>query len=299
MYKRILVPLDGSNTAEAVLPYARLLAGDLKIPVELLTVVDVVDIGTHIPAEHFMDLDALIKNQILQHEKYLNNVAQSFESENVSCTVERGIAGGSIINKAGADKGTLIAMATHGRSGLRRWLLGSIAEKVLRASNNPLLLVRARDKAATDGKAALDSVMVPLDGSELAESILPPVIDLVKAIKLAVRIMRCYSVTDMVSSYEDYGLGLEALRTKSKDEATRYLDAKAEQLKKQGLTEVVSFTSEGEPAEAIIEAAKRAPNSLIAMCTHGRSGVNRWMLGSVTEKVVRHSGNPVLVIRAT
>lgn len=299
MYKRILVPLDGSKTAEAVLPYARLLAGDLNIPVELLTVVDVVDIGTHIPSEHFMDLDRLIQDQVVQHEEYLNNVAQSFRSTKVNCTVQKGIAGGSIINQAGADKGTLIAMATHGRSGFRRWLLGSIAEKVLRAANNPLLLVRAQDKAVTDGKVALDSAIVPLDGSELAESILPPVIDLVKATRLALRIMRCYSVADMVSSYEDYGVGLEALRTRSKNEATRYLDAKEKELKTLGLSEVVSFTSEGEPAEAIIDAAKRAPNSLIAMCTHGRSGVSRWMLGSVTEKVVRHSGNPVLVLRAT
>jgi nucleotide-binding universal stress UspA family protein len=299
MYKRILVPLDGSKTAEAVLPYARLLAGALKVPVELLTVVDVVDIGTHIPSEHFMDLDALIKDQVLRHEKYLKNVAQSFQSENVSCTVQKGIAGGGIISKAGADQGTLIAMATHGRSGFRRWLLGSVAEKVLRAANNPLLLVRAKDKAASDGAVAIDSVMVPLDGSELAESILPPVVDLVKAIKLAVRIMRCYSVTDVVSSYEDYGIGLQSLREKSKNEATRYLDAKKEELKGQGLSEVDSFTSEGEPAEAIIEAAKQATNCLIAMCTHGRSGVSRWVLGSVTEKVVRHSGNPVLVIRAT
>ncbi|HZD40697.1 MAG TPA: universal stress protein, partial [Terriglobales bacterium] len=123
--------------------------------------------------------------------------------------------------------------------------------------------------------------------------------DLTKAINLTVRIMRCYSVADMVATYEDYGVGLDALRTRSKNEATRYLDAKSEQLKKEGLAEVASFTSEGEPAEAIIEAAKQAPNSLIAMCTHGRSGVSRWMLGSVTEKVVRHSEHPVLVVRAT
>ena len=78
-----------------------------------------------------------------------------------------------------------------------------------------------------------------------------------------------------------------------------YLDEKVEQLKNEGLIDVVSLASEGKPAEMIIEAMKGAQNGLIAMCTHGRSGVNRWMLGSVTEKVVRHSGNPVLVIRAT
>jgi len=298
MFTRILVPLDGSETAEAVLPYARLLSSDLKIPVELLTVVDVAEIGRHLRSEQFSDLGALITYQIVDHEKYLGGIAQSFQGQEVSCTVDKGITAGSIIDKAGADKGTLIAMATHGRSGLTRWLLGSIAEKVLRAANNPLLLVRAREGAATGGKATIDSVSVPLDGSELAESILAPVVELAKAIKLAVRLMRCYSVADMIYGYEDYSAGLVALRERSKEEAVEYLKAKVDQLKEQGLTEVVPLTSEGEPGEAIIESAQALPNSLIAMCTHGRSGVNRWLLGSVTEKVVRHSGHPVLVIRA-
>jgi nucleotide-binding universal stress UspA family protein len=298
MYTRILVPLDGSRTAEAVLPYARLLAGELRIPVELLTVIDVIETSRELGPEHYLDFDAAIKDQVRSAEKSLSGIAKSFEGENVSCSVEKGITAGTILSKAEADKGTLIAMATHGRSGFRRWLLGSIAEKVLRAANSPLLLVRATDKAATDGKVALDSVIVPLDGSELAESILSPVIDLVKTIKLAVRLMRCYSFANLITSYEDYGAGVEGLRSRSKNEAISYLDVKVNQLKKEGLSDVASFLREGEPAEEIIEAAKGAPNSLIAMCTHGRSGMNRWMLGSVTEKVVRHSGNPVLVVRA-
>lgn len=70
------------------------------------------------------------------------------------------------------------------------------------------------------------------------------------------------------------------------------------QLKSEGLVNVFPLASEGEAAETIIELARGAPNSLIAMCTHGRSGVKRWVLGSITEKVVRHSGDPVLVVRA-
>jgi len=299
MYTRILIPLDGSKTAEAVLPYARLLAEKLKVPVELLTVLDVAEIGRSLGAERLMHLDDVIQFHMLRAEEYLTNVAKSFPGGAVGCHVAKGSIEELILNKAEADRGTLIAMATHGRSGLTRWLLGSIAEKVLRAANNHLLLVRAKEEAAVEGKAALDSVTVPLDGSELAESILPPVVELSKAIKLAVRLMRSYSVTDMIASYEDYLSNLEDLPERSKNEATSYLDEKAQELKKLGLTEVVSCAPEGEPAETIIEAAKGAPNSLIAMCTHGRSGVRRWVLGSVTEKVVRHSGSPVLVMRAT
>jgi len=299
MYTRILIPLDGSKIAEAVLPYARLLAGNLKVPVDLLTVLDVAEIGRSLGAERLMHLDDVIKFQVLRSEEYLTNIAKTFPGETVACTVAKGSIEDLILNKAEADKGTLVTMATHGRSGLTRWLLGSIAEKVLRAAKNPLLLVRANEEAATDGKARLDSVTVPLDGSELAESILPSVVELAQAMRLAVRLIRSYSVTEMIDSYEDYLSNLEDLPERSKNEATHYLDAKAQELKKLGLTDVAAIALEGEPAEKIIEAAKGAPESMIAMCTHGRSGVRRWVLGSVTEKVVRHSGNPALVVRAT
>jgi len=308
MYTRILVPLDGSKTAEAVLPYARLLAAEHRIPVELLTVIDVIEASREIGGGQSTHFDAVNKESVRKTETYLSGVARSFQGENISCTVEKGVTAGAIIGKAGADKGTLIAMATHGRSGLKRWLLGSIAEKVLRAANNPLLLARANEKAATDGKASLDSVIVPLDGSELAESILPTVVELAKAIDLKLRLVRSYHTWGMTDeqlrwrivgdfNYQEQS-HLKPVSATLRNEATSYLDAKVQALKTQGLNEVASFASEGEPAETIIETAREAPNSLIAMCTHGRSGVQRWVLGSVTEKVVRHSSNPVLVVRA-
>lgn len=184
-------------------------------------------------------------------------------------------------------------MATHGRSGLSRWLLGSTVDKVLRAASNPLFLVPPGEEVSTDRSAMLDSVTVPLDGSELAESILPSVIKLATAIKLKVRLMRGYYVTNILFRDELRDL------PRSKNEALRYLDAKVQQLKNEGLVHVVSFVLKGQPAEAIIEAARGTSKGLIAMCTHGRSGVSGWLLGSVTEKVVRLSGSPVLVIRVT
>lgn len=298
MYRRILVPLDGSKTAEAVLPYARRLVGDLKAPVELLTVIDLAELSKHVHAEKLTNLDEVIKDQVVNAEKYLSGVASSFQGENISYRVEKGETAGTILSKAETDKGTLITMATHGRTGLKRWLLGSIAEKVLRATNNPLLLIRANKEAATNGKATLDSVMIPLDGSELAESILPYAVELAKIVNLKLRLMRSYYTTGVLFNYEDYLANLKDLPARSKNEAIGYLDAKVEQLETERLSNVASFVAEGEPAQMILEGAAEIPNCVIAMCTHGRSGVDRWMLGSVTEKVMRHSGNPVLVIRA-
>ena len=99
MYTRILVPLDGSRTAEAVLPYARLLAGELRIPVELLTVIDVIETSRELGPEHYLDFDAAIKDQVRSAEKSLSGIAKSFEGENVSCSVEKGITAGTILSK--------------------------------------------------------------------------------------------------------------------------------------------------------------------------------------------------------
>ena len=297
MYSRMLIPLDGSQTAEKVLPYARRLARSLIIPVELIAVTEIVTL-TLGKAQY---LDTLVDAAILRNQEYLQKIARTFTGVSVDYTVEGGAPDEAIIMKAALDKGTLITMATHGRSGVKRWLLGSVAEKVLRGSSNPLLLVRGDEEAKTEGEVTLSQIIVALDGSELAEAVLPSVAELAKAINLKVILLRSYTLPPIIGGYGAYipDLNLNALKAESKKDAVSYLDSKVQQLKSQGLDDVTPLTSEGEAAETIIELARRSPNSLIAMCSHGRSGVMRWMLGSVTEKVVRHSGNPVLVIRAT
>ena len=124
MYTKILIPLDGSKTAEKVLPYARFLAGNLKLPVELLGVVDIVEMATHISADRARYLDTMIEDSVRNSEKYLRGIAGTFPGTGTKCRVEKGKAEQMIIEAAAADKGTLITMATHGRSGMNRWLLG-------------------------------------------------------------------------------------------------------------------------------------------------------------------------------
>ena len=295
MYTRMLVPLDGSETAEKVLPYARALARSLKIPVELLAVID---IGLYASGERARYRDTLLDAAIRRNQVYLQRVAKTFQGAGAEWTVEGGAPEEAVITKAAENKGTLIAMATHGRSGLKRWLLGSIAEKVLRGTGDPVLLVRANEEAKTEGEATPNRIIVPLDGSELAESVLPTVVELAKALKLKIVLLQACSGKAIVSGYENYLGDLNEIEAVLKKEASSYLDSRVEQLKREGLADVLPIVSEGEAAETIIELAKGAPNSFIAMGSHGRSGVRRWVLGSVTEKVVRHADNPVLVIRA-
>ena len=164
MYTKLLIPLDGSKTAEQVLPFARILAATLKLPVELLDVIDISVMSVHMASDKARYLDTMIAEGERVSREYLDEIAAGLAGVKVSCRVTRGKPADAIIEHAAAEKGTLIAMATHGRSGLDRWMLGSVAEKVLRGSHNPLFLVRAHEGGATDGAAVIKSIVVPLDG---------------------------------------------------------------------------------------------------------------------------------------
>ena len=300
MYTRILIPLDGSKTAENVLPYARFLAGAFKVPVELMAVIDIAEMAAHLSAEKAPHLDTMVEDGVRSSQEYLKRVAASFPGVKVNCTVEKGKAADAIVEKGEADKGALITMATHGRSGVNRWLLGSVAEKVLRSTTNPLLLVRAREQAKSEGEASFKSIILPLDGSEMAERALPAVAALAKQLGLGIVLFRAYHIP-----YSVYGDGdgysavnIESLIAEVRDEARSYLDTKTAELKKQGLEKVTCIAKEGFSGDEIIKVGRETPGSLVAMCSHGRSGVKRWVLGSVTETVVRHSEGPVLIVRA-
>ena len=298
MYTRMLIPLDGSKTAENVLPYGRILARTFQIPVEIMEVLDIAGMASHVAAEKARRLDTVVTEGERSSEQYLKKIASSFSGVNVGCTVERGRPEDVIVEKAAADKTTLIAMATHGRSGMSRWLLGSIAEKVLRAATNPLLLVRASEEALTEGEAVLRSIIVPLDGSELAESVLPTAVKFARLFNVGMVLFRTYELP--ASAYygrENYLPNYEELKNRVKEQAQDYLDKRIEAIKAEGVQRVSSVLIEGSGPNEIIDYARKTPNALITMCTHGRSGVKRWVLGSVTEKVVRHSGDPVLVMR--
>jgi nucleotide-binding universal stress UspA family protein len=299
MYTRMLIPLDGSKTAEAVLPYARTLARKLNLAVELLGVIDVAALATQVSRGSGRYFDTLISDSVLSSEAYLKRIAATFPKSKVKCTTEKGRPEEAILEKASEDT-TLITMATHGRSGINRFLLGSIAEKVLRAATSPILLVRASEGVNNDGEATLNSVVVPLDGSELAETVLPHVTALARELGLEVILFRAYKVpVNIYATSEDYyPVEYEEIKTELRDEARNYLEKKVAELKRFGIAKVSSTTPEGLAADEIMALGRKLPDNLIAMCTHGRTGFGRWVLGSVTETVVRHSGDPVLVVRS-
>jgi nucleotide-binding universal stress UspA family protein len=295
MFTRILVPLDGSAIAEKALPHARALARALEIPITLITVIET---AADFSNQKTRYLDTLVEGGMRNSEKYLKNISKTFSGAAVQYRVEKGGAGDAIIMNAAADNGTLITMATHGRSGLGRWVLGSVAEKVVRGAKNAVLVMRATEETSSEGEAAPDSIIVPLDGSTLAESVLLPVVELAKAFHAKVTLLRSYSLKQIIFSSEEFHPDLDELKGELRWEAMSYLDDKVAELKSGGLVDVSRSVTEGDAAETIIEMGKGAPNTLIVMSPHSGSIIKHWVLGSVTEKVLRHANNSVLTIRA-
>jgi nucleotide-binding universal stress UspA family protein len=297
MYSRLLIPLDGSKPAEQALPYARCLAKALSVPVELLEAIDSESLQGSAYPEQGRYFDTLLAEKKASSRNYLDTIAASFDGAAVTSTVQSGKAADLIIDKAAGDRDALIMMATHGRSGIQRWIIGSVADKVLHGSTNHLLLIHATENGNTEGEASLKKVIVPLDGSPLAEKVLPHVVELAKTMRIDVTLLRAYALPPAISP-EEYGVYSGELINQLESEAKNYLEEKARELRQEGVPSVASILELGYGAEKIIEVARKTPDNFIAICTHGRSGFKRLVLGSVTERVTRHSGDPVLVIRA-
>ncbi len=297
---KIIVPLDGSPLAQRVLPYSRSLALRLEVPVELLHVIDPVSLMPSVVAKSPL-YDDVLSVERQKTIDYLKKVARFFlDSLAVGWSVEIGDPAEGIIRKAASQSGSLIAMATHGRSGVQRWLLGSVADKVLRMAANPLFLVRAKEMKIAE-EVSLKKVVVPLDGSPLAEKALPYIVELAKKMNLEVLLIRVWGLpaTTYFGSADYETPDLKRIAEEITAEAKSYLERKAEQLKREGLATVSQVLLPGNAAQEIINFARQTPDSLVAMCTHGRSGLRRLVPGSITDRVVRHSGDPVLVVPAS
>jgi nucleotide-binding universal stress UspA family protein len=285
MYNKILVPLDGSKLAEQVLPYAQMLAGAYGASITLLRVTDP---DARLP---------FTENQ--SASDYLKYTAASLEPLPIDCVEKVGKPAEVIVDIAKADADCLIAMATHGMTGPRRWLLGSVASKVVQTAANPILLIRVTPDEAPSGPIALKRVIVPLDGSGLAEKVLPYARVLASKLNLDMQLMRTYNLPPDAYLVADGVIdqGPAKYRKNLHEESEKYLEGKVATLRADGFSAASATVIEGDPANEIVDLAASPPQSLIAMSTHGRSGLGRWALGSVAEKVVQHSRAPVLLIR--
>jgi nucleotide-binding universal stress UspA family protein len=281
--ERILVPLDGSLTAEAVLPQVRRILH--RHDSELLLVRAVVPV----PAENSILLADAAQQAA---REYLLGVQERLDREGVRVRSEVRVGStiGVILDIAQDTKATMIAMATHGTSGLKRVLLGSVAEAVLRKSPVPVLAVRpfwTSDEAPSGDveQRPIRSLLVPVDGSDLSGMVVPAALEFSSLFDPRVILLRVLESRRKADGAREL------------EEARSHLQGMAKPFDRKGI-ETLQLVERGDPVEQILRAARAHEVDLIAMTTHGRSGISRLVTGSVTEQVLRRAPVPLLVVRA-
>ena len=202
-----------------------------------------------------------------------------------------------IVRTADGHDCGLIMMSTYGRNALARDILGSVTDAVAHSAHTPVLtLTPDRAKTYHGEDSTLNSVLVALDGSELAETVLPYVIDL--ASRLSLEILAVRVVPPIHAFWMDHlPEELSEDQEQAETEAKEYLERTASTLSERGLSVQWRLLA-GHPATAIVELAREMPHDIVAVATHGRSGIARLAMGSVSEAIIRGTGDPVLVVAA-
>jgi nucleotide-binding universal stress UspA family protein len=301
MYQRVLLPLDGSELAEVALAYVKGIANRLGLEVLLL----------HVAAKGESESLPLHRAYVEQtSERLRREMAEVQEkakgrSATVKGEVVVGYAADEILRYAEEKEVDFIMMATHGRSGIGRWVMGSVADKILRSAALPVLLVRAgMPKDVAYEAWSSPTLLVPLDGSEVAELVLPHAEVLASprdgaAAEVAlVRICEPLVLPPVTTpeTSVNWGAAAEEYMVKSKKSARDYLSRVQRGLADVGI-KVSLVVLEGDPATEIIDYASKKKVNLIVMATHGRSGLGRWAYGSVAQKVLHGASSPILLVR--
>jgi nucleotide-binding universal stress UspA family protein len=301
MASQILVPLDGSALAEQALSCATMLAGGLPAELVLLRAVSLSSDVQDILDRTDLGEDAKPPPLAAEASAYLAQVAGQLEGLGlkVTTTVRCGPAAEAILDYVEQTDIDQIVMATHGYSGISRWVHGSVAERVTQSASVPVLLVRAYDvvQTPTHEPHSCRRILLPLDGSLVAEQALPCATAVAKALEAQIILFRVPAVYTSLSLAGEGYMPLDSLMDTATEDAQDYLDGIASRLTAQGV-KVSTALRIGGVANAIIEYAEENQIDLIAMCTHGRTGLARWALGSVADRVLRAGRIPLLLVRA-
>lgn len=274
MLKKILVALDGSENSEKSIPWVRRYAAPASSKVVLFRAVPLEASGTY---GHLQKVE--------EARGYLQRFERQINYEGIPCStaVRTGSPAEAILAAAGEEDADLVMMTTRGGSPVERWLVGGVTEQVLRLSPRPVLVVRSQ--MALPQQARVRRIVLPLDGSRLAEAAIPWARKLARLLKSKLVFLHVFPT------------GLAGLRTEAMENVDalkkRMLPICAE-LRAEG-TRAAFLLQYGDPADRIV----RFPDhhDLVLTTTHGFGGFKRWVFGSVAEKLIHASEVPVLVYK--
>lgn len=312
MFTRILVPLDGSARAERALPVALTIARASAASMLLLRVVDLThDVGVYGPVPS-PALESVVHSLTAAARSYLEERAQPARLQGITTETAVTVASAAdiILSTAESGKVDLIVACSHGRTGFVRWALGSVAEHVARHAAIPVLILRESGPTLAGmhpDPEHLLRVLVPLDGSKLAEAALEPATALIMS--MASPKTAAIHLALVLAPYEADPANMpDALIL---DGAKGYLERTARDLRERhnGVSVTWSVAVELDIADALLRVAQNGEDAegvgvfggcdLVAMATHGSGGIARWVMGSVTDRVLHATKLPLLIVRPT
>jgi nucleotide-binding universal stress UspA family protein len=274
---RIVVPLDGSELADGILANIQPLLVKGEVRLELVAVIP----------EDWSDAA----------RRHLKRMQMKLEEAgyDTATHIRHGDAAREIVKVSTEFKAALIAMSSHGRSGVARWALGSTAERVLRTASVPVLVFNQVAMAGGRASGGIRKILVPLDGSERGSRILDSIIPLAKLTGAELVLAHIAPQDPTWVAIPHVYPGVDTLP--SEDDAVALIQPAIDRVKEAGVPVDVRVVFD-DPAQAILALADDADVDMIAMCSHGRRGIERLVFGSVAEKVMRHSPVPMLLKRS-
>ena len=317
MFKRILIPLDGSLRAEKAIPVAACLARPSGGKILLAQVATIpVIYESYGPTSY---IGEIVNTEVVSAEDYLKMVKESekLAGIQVETSVLVGAPAQTLLSMASMFKADLIVMTTQGKTGVKRWVLGSVAQKIARHSPIPVLVLHEAGTTTVVSRRDSNPVraLVSLDGSVLAKTALEPTAQLIAALSApvpgALHLLRVVKplAFDQKKVDAEY---IQRTQEQALHKAKTYMQSVVEHLRegpigKLNLTITWSVALGEDVADTIIRVAEIGEDAgsggipgrcdMIAMATHGRAGLQRWVLGSVTERVLSATRLPLLIVR--
>lgn len=297
----ITVPLDGSSFAEQALPLAVELAKAARASLRLAYVHT--PTAAWDPGVEFSLFDPELEQQVRERElAYLDRMAHQIAPDG-GLRIEPVLLDGTIASALeefiASSRTDLVVMTSHGRGGIGRLLLGNVADQLILRLRVPVLVVRPEEmKKARPVEYGRRRILVPLDGSHLSASIVEEAVAFARLTRSELMLaMVIQPIPVLIPPFLWPPERLVASPEERELEARRYLEAVKKELREEGLIVQSRVRSARKVAPEILRVAKDEECHMIALATHGASGLDRAMLGSIADQVVRHADIPVLVLR--
>lgn len=297
MFDFILVPLDGSQLAECVLPHITSIARSFDAEITLLRMLEKNQAGASAPLFDLVNWQISKTKASLYLEKTKARLQES--GLRVQATVLEGLVAEGITEYAQSQGTKLIVLSSHGRNGITQWGISSITQKVILSAQTSLLIVRAHTSCELENPA-YRRILVPLDGSQRAENVLPIITQLAKIHKSEIHLARVIQTPEMARQMpptpEDLDLANRVV-TRNREEAERYLEQMKSRSVLEGVTVQTHLITGDNAVAELHRAAEQESIDMVALSAHGYSGNHQWPYGSMVHNFILYGKAPLLIVQ--